>query len=86
MDQETGCGLPLTGQKGRLLIGTGNSIGRILAAAVMTLACPQTPKPTFVWSVDSMCLILLTLPYKNNFNSSSRLILTSKYLKILPFL
>ena len=48
MDQETGCGLPLTGQKGRLLIGTGNSIGRILAAAVMTLACPQTPKPTFV--------------------------------------
>ena len=37
MDPETGCGLPLTGEKARLLIGTAfwfwNSIGPILAAA-----------------------------------------------------
>ena len=36
MDPETGCGLPSTGQKARLLIGTAcwfwNSIGRISAA------------------------------------------------------
>ena len=42
MDLETGCGLPLTGQKVRLLIGTAhcfwNSIGRILAAAIKLLA------------------------------------------------
>ena len=35
MDPETGCGLPSTGQKARLLIGAfSNSIDKILAAAV----------------------------------------------------
>ena len=42
MDTETGCGLPSTGEKTRLLIGTArwfwNSIGWILAAAVRVLA------------------------------------------------
>ena len=42
MDPETGCGLPSTGEKTRLLIGRAcwfrNSIGWILAAAVRALA------------------------------------------------
>ena len=42
MDPETGCGLPSTCEKARLLIGTAccfwNSIGRILAAAIKLLA------------------------------------------------
>ena len=41
MDPETGCGLPSTGQKVRLLIGTDcwfkNSNGQILAATVWPL-------------------------------------------------
>ena len=42
MDTETGCGLPSTGDKARLPIGTAhwfwNSISWILAAAVRALA------------------------------------------------
>ena len=42
MDIETGCGLPSSDEKTRLLIGTAgwfwNSIGWILAAAVRALA------------------------------------------------
>ena len=43
MDPETGCGLPSTGEKARLLIGPAccfwNSIGWILAASVRALVC-----------------------------------------------
>ena len=43
MDPETGYGLPSTGQKVRLLIGTAcwfwNSIGWIFAAALRVQAC-----------------------------------------------
>ena len=49
MDPETGCGLPSTGQKARLLAGTAcwfwNSIGRISAVAVRPLVCEHQAPP-----------------------------------------